>query len=127
MSERHNFSLMLYTPYNGLYLTRSLSQAKKNLKFNIQKTDKWKFFGVLSMNGIKNYPAAGEIFLENVILKVSQTHFSKDFHPKGGCEVPWFVACIFTRKYATNSLPKNPARQSQCTTGNPVLANPARF
>ena len=27
MSERHNFSLMLYTPY-GLYLTRSLSQAK---------------------------------------------------------------------------------------------------
>ena len=28
MSERHNFSLMLYTPY-GLYLTRSLSQAKK--------------------------------------------------------------------------------------------------
>ena len=24
------------------------------------------------------------IFLENVILKVSQTHFSKDFYPKGG-------------------------------------------
>ena len=36
------------------------------------------------MNGIENYPAAGEIFLENVILKVSQTHFSKDFYPKGG-------------------------------------------
>ena len=102
MSERHNFSIMLYTQYNGLYLTRSLSQAKKKLKFNIQKTDKWKFFGVLTMNGIENYPAAGEIFLENVILKVSQTHFSKDFYPKGGhtffkgghpghCEV--FVRC----------------------------------
>ena len=29
------------------------------------------------MNGIENYPAAGEHFLENVILKVSLTHFSK--------------------------------------------------
>ena len=36
------------------------------------------------MNGIENYPAAGEIFLENFILKVSQTHFSKDFYPNGG-------------------------------------------
>ena len=57
-------------------------------------------FDVFSMNGIKN-----------VILKVSQTHFSKEFYPKGGggnappwlsqggihfsrggggCEVPWF-------------------------------------
>ena len=36
------------------------------------------------MNGIENYPAAGEDFLENVIFKVSQTHFSKDFYPKGG-------------------------------------------
>ena len=36
------------------------------------------------MNGIENYPAAGEIFLENVILKVSQTHFPKDLYPKGG-------------------------------------------
>ena len=36
------------------------------------------------MNGIENYPAAGKFFLENVILKVSQTHFSKDFYPKGG-------------------------------------------
>ena len=43
-------------------------------------------FDVFSMNGIENNPAAGEFFLENVILKVSQTHFSKDF--KGGCEVP---------------------------------------
>ena len=34
-------------------------------------------FDVFSMNGIEN-------FLENVILKVSQTHFSKDFYPKGG-------------------------------------------
>ena len=83
MSDRHNFSLMLYTPY-GLYLTKSLSQAKKKLKFNIQKTDKWKFLIFFSMNGIENYPAAGEIFLENVILKVSQTHFSKDFYHKGG-------------------------------------------
>ena len=41
-------------------------------------------FDVFNMNGIENYPAAGEIFLENVILKVSQTHFSKDFYPKGG-------------------------------------------
>ena len=72
-------------------------------------------FDVFSMNGIENYPAAGEFFLENVILKVSQTHFSKEFYPKGGgpmppppwhtffkgggdggggggggCEVPWF-------------------------------------
>ena len=41
-------------------------------------------FDVFSMNGIENYPAAGEIFLENVILKVSQTHFPKDFYHKGG-------------------------------------------
>ena len=37
-------------------------------------------FDVFSMNGIENYPAAGA----NFILKVSQTHFSKDFYPKGG-------------------------------------------
>ena len=41
-------------------------------------------FDVFSMNGIENYPAAGEMFFRNVILKVSQTHFSKDFYPKGG-------------------------------------------
>ena len=41
-------------------------------------------FDVFIMNGIENYPAAGEFFLENVILKVSQTHFSKEFYPKGG-------------------------------------------
>ena len=41
-------------------------------------------FNFFSMNGIENYPAAGEIFLQNVILKVSQTHFSMDFYPKGG-------------------------------------------
>ena len=61
-------------------------------------------FDFFSMNGIENYPAVGEFFLENVILKVSQTHFSMDFYPKGpgginfsrgdaplgagGCEVP---------------------------------------
>ena len=41
-------------------------------------------FDVFSMNGIVNYPAAGDFFLENVILKVSQTHFYKDFYHKGG-------------------------------------------
>ena len=41
-------------------------------------------FDVFSMNGIENYHAAGEQFLEKVILKVSQTHFSNDFYPKGG-------------------------------------------
>ena len=41
-------------------------------------------FDVFSMNGIVNYPAAGEFFLENVILEVSQTHFYKDFYYKGG-------------------------------------------
>ena len=45
-------------------------------------------FDVFSMNGIENYPAAGEFFLENVILKVSETHFSKDFYPKGGGQCP---------------------------------------
>ena len=34
-------------------------------------------FDVFSMNGIEN-------FLENVILKVSQTHFSNDFYANGG-------------------------------------------
>ena len=59
-------------------------------------------FDVFSMNGIENYPAVGENFLENVILKVSETYFSKDFYPKGGgghkffkggggCEVPWWL------------------------------------
>ena len=46
-------------------------------------------FDVFGMNGIENYPAAGEIFLENVFLKVSQTHFPKDFYPKGGPMPPW--------------------------------------
>ena len=41
-------------------------------------------FDVFSMYGIENYHAAGENFLENFILKVSQTHFSKDLYPKGG-------------------------------------------
>ena len=58
-------------------------------------------FDVFSMNGIENYPAAGEIFLENVILKVSQAHFPKDFYPKdfypkgggggGGQCPPWLI------------------------------------
>ena len=53
-------------------------------------------FDVFSMNGIENYHAAGENLLENVILKVSQTHFPRistsrgGGHKffKGGCEVP---------------------------------------
>ena len=40
-------------------------------------------FDVFSMNGIENYPAAGEIFLENVILKVSDT-LSQGFIFQGG-------------------------------------------
>ena len=48
-------------------------------------------FDVLSMNGIENYPAAGEIVLENVILhKVSQTHF-----PRISTPVPQVGAKIF--------------------------------
>ena len=45
-------------------------------------------FDVFSMNGIENYPAAGEIFLENVILKVSQTHFTRITTPRGGNAPP---------------------------------------
>ena len=41
-------------------------------------------FDVFSMNGIENYPAAGEIFKENVILKVSQTHFQRISTPRRG-------------------------------------------
>ena len=40
-------------------------------------------FDVFSMNGIENNPASGEFFLENVILKVSQTHFSRISIPRG--------------------------------------------
>ena len=40
-------------------------------------------FDVFSMNGRENYPAAGEICLENAILKVSQTLF-QGFLPQGG-------------------------------------------
>ena len=36
-------------------------------------------FDVFKHEWNRNYPAAGEFFLENVILKVSQTHFFKDF------------------------------------------------
>ena len=47
-------------------------------------------FDVFSLYGIENYSAAGENFLENVILKVSQTHFSKDLCPKSGpMPPPW--------------------------------------
>ena len=40
-------------------------------------------FDVYSMNGIENYPAAGEFFLENVFLK-GLTDFFQDFYPKWG-------------------------------------------
>ena len=40
-------------------------------------------FDVFRLNGIENYPTAGEKFLENFILKVSQTLF-QGFYPKGG-------------------------------------------
>ena len=43
-----------------------------------------KIFDVFSMNGIENNPASGEFFLENDILKVSQTHFSRISIPRGG-------------------------------------------
>ena len=41
-------------------------------------------FDVFSMNGIENNPASGEIVLENVILKVSQTQFPRISIPSGG-------------------------------------------
>ena len=44
-------------------------------------------FDVFSMNGIENYPAAGEIFLENVILKVSDK-LSQGFIFQGGANAP---------------------------------------
>ena len=49
-------------------------------------------FDVFSMNGIENYPTAGEFFLENFILKVSDT-LSQGFLSQGGgggqCLPPW--------------------------------------
>ena len=44
-------------------------------------------FDVFSMNGIENYPAAGEFFLKNVILKVSDT-LSQGFIFQGGGQCP---------------------------------------
>ena len=41
-------------------------------------------FDVFSINGIENYPAEGENFLENVIFKVSQTHFPRISTPRRG-------------------------------------------
>ena len=49
-------------------------------------------FDVFSMNGIENNPASGDIFLENVILKVSQTHFSRISIPRGGPMPPLGLA-----------------------------------
>ena len=40
-------------------------------------------FDVFSMNGIEKNPASGKKILENVILKVSQTHFSRISIPRG--------------------------------------------
>ena len=84
-------------------------------------------FDVFSMNGIVNYPAAGEFFLENVILKFSQTLFQGFLSqggayifqeaggggggggggqcpPRGGCEVPCTLYSIITWKFFTRSL-----------------------
>ena len=52
---------------------------------------------VFSMNGIENYPAAGEIFLENVILKVSQTHFPRISTPRRGQCPLWRGGIHFSR------------------------------
>ena len=41
MSERHNFSLMLYTPIWFVSDKKPVAGEKK-LTFNIQKTNKWK-------------------------------------------------------------------------------------
>ena len=46
-------------------------------------------FDVFSTNGIENNPASGEFFLENVILKVSQTHFPRISIPRGDQWPPW--------------------------------------
>ena len=55
------------------------------------------------MNGIENYPAAGEKFLEIFFLKVSQTHFPRISTPRrgqcpslggGGREVPCTYYCL---------------------------------
>ena len=49
-------------------------------------------FDVFSMNGIENNPASGEFFLENVIFKVPQTHFSRIYIPRGGPMPPLGLA-----------------------------------
>ena len=41
-------------------------------------------FDGFRMNGIENYPAACDFFLENVILKVSQTDFPRISTPRRG-------------------------------------------
>ena len=51
-------------------------------------------FYVFSMNGIENYPAAGEFFLENFILKVS-----KDFYPKGGIHFSSLLSSLSASSY----------------------------
>ena len=63
--------------------------CRRPKKIEIQHSEVWQMeiFVVFNMDGIENYPAAGEFFLENVILKVSQTHFPKDFYPKGGAYI----------------------------------------
>ena len=63
-------------------------------------------FDVFRLNGIENYPAAGEFFLENVILKVSQTHFSKDFYPKGGPMPPLGLAKVGHKFFKGGNAPQ---------------------
>ena len=73
-------------------------------------------FYVFRLNGIENYPAAGEIFLEIVILRVSQTHFSKDFYPKGGINFSRGGGAGSTLN--TGSLHKCPSEQQYSNSGN---------
>ena len=91
MSERHNFSLMLNTPY-GLYLTRSLSQAKKIKQMEI--------FDVFRLNGIENYPAAGTFPRISTPRGGGGGHkFFKGgecppLEGGGGCEIPSFYMIV---------------------------------
>ena len=77
-------------------------------------------FDVFSMNETENFPTVDEnVFL----IKVSQTHFSKDFYPKsgpmppppgfakgghkffkGGCEVPAGIPLELSRLYSTRCI-----------------------
>ena len=91
------------------------------------------------MNGIENYPAAGENFLENVILKVSQTQFSKDFYRKGGinfsrggCEVPclsyplYSVDCTLRKRQRIEKAPQQIPLRTDEVSADPILQDAKR-